>query len=190
MASRKPGETPLIMGIDPGTLATGYGVITNQPVPTPVDHGTIKINRSLPIEQRLHQIHAALASIIDHHLPTVIAVEEPFLGKNVKSAIAVGQAQAIAFLAAASRGIPVHKYSPRTVKIQVTNTGAADKKQVRDLVAATLEISDLPLEDAADALAVALCHIGAQKEATLLQALHQPTEVKTPSRTRPSRKSR
>lgn len=178
---------PIIMGIDPGTLSTGYGLITHQPQPAAVAHGTIIITGQKPIHERLHLIHTQLLQVIETHNPDVIAVEEPFMGKNVKSAIAVGQAQAIAFLCAASKGIPLYKYSPSTVKTQVTADGHAGKKQVRDAVAAILNIDDLPLKDEADALAVAICHLDSDRERQFTAATGQDQSEFTPRRTRSRR---
>lgn len=177
-------ETRLIMGIDPSTVATGYGVITDEQNPRPVAHGVIRAKGNLPIEERLHQMHTGLLEVIGKYKPDTIAVEEPFFGMNAKSSMAVGQAQAIAFIAASSNRIPLHKYPPATVKTQVTNDGRADKKQVRDLVAATLNIPDLPLTDEADALAVALCHLGSQKEREILEQGEQSQTRRSASRRR------
>ena len=148
-----------VMGIDPGTRNTGYGVIENGAQPVPIEHGVLRMKQSLPLEERLHGIHVQLLEVIDRIQPDIIAVEEPFFGKGARSSMAIGQAQALALISAASRRIPLRKYSPATVKVQVTNNGRATKEEVRTLVAAQLSLTDLEHLDAADALAVALCCI-------------------------------
>ena len=169
-----PHSQPLILGIDPGTLRTGYGLITQAPVPACVGHGTISPKASLPIEERLHLIHQDLLELIDHHRPVLIAVEEPFFGKSPKSSMAVGQAQAIALIAAASRRIPLLKFPPAQVKQRTTGNGAATKEQIRIIVQATLSIPGRLTTDASDALAVALCAVAQQQEDRVLAATAAP----------------
>jgi crossover junction endodeoxyribonuclease RuvC len=112
------------------------------------------------MEERLHSLYNELSKIIARHKPSEVAIEEPFIGQNAKSAFAIGKAQAIAILAAVNQGLPVYYYSPAKVKQQITSYGQSDKQQVQEMVRVQLGLSELPQpSDAADALAVAMCHI-------------------------------
>ena len=146
-----------ILGIDPGTLVTGYGLITRDPPLTLITHGQIKPRQSMPIEKRLHQIHTELLATIDLLQPDLIAVEEPFFGKSARSSMAVGQAQTLALIAAASRNIEIRKFPPAQVKQRITGTGAATKQQVKNAVCMILGAPDTISADTADAIAVAHC---------------------------------
>ena len=152
-----------ILGIDPGTLKRGYGVIGDGPNPHADDYGLISPPRKRPLEQRLYQLHPHIPNLIAIFHPTAVAVEQPFMGKGERSfpgsALAIGQAQAVVFIGAASQGIPIFKYSPAQVKSAVADYGAASKEQMRQIVAATLELKEVPDSDASDALAVGLCHL-------------------------------
>jgi crossover junction endodeoxyribonuclease RuvC len=152
-----------ILGIDPGTLKMGYGVIDAGPTPHADDYGVISLPSKMPLEQRLYQLHTHILNLIAIFNPTAVAVEQPFMGKGDRSfpgpAMAVGQAQAVVFIGAASQGIPVFKYAPAQVKSAVADYGAASKEQMREIVAATLGLKEIPESDAADALAVGLCHL-------------------------------
>ena len=119
--------------------------------------------------QRLHLIHSGLSDLMNQWTPHEVAIEEPFVSKNPRTALAIGQAQGVALIAAASRGIQAVRYSPRQVKQTVTGYGSATKEQVQQLVAMQFGIdgSDIP-EDAADALAIVLCHLRARTEAQVL----------------------
>jgi crossover junction endodeoxyribonuclease RuvC len=148
-----------ILGIDPGTVTTGYGVIEhNGDNMTLIDYGSLSPTRS-SIGERLFLIYRGLLEIISHHQPHEVAIEEPFLAKNVRSALAVGRAQAIAILAAATSKVPSHEYTPTQVKRTVADYGGSGKEQVQHMVTLLLGLSEIPEpEDAADALAVAICH--------------------------------
>jgi crossover junction endodeoxyribonuclease RuvC len=149
-----------ILGIDPGTVTTGYGVVQDvDGAVTAVDFGAIGAPARSPIGERLSYIYSRLLQIISQHHPDVLAVEQPFVGKNIKSALAIGRSQAIAILAAAGNGIPVFEYTPAQVKQQVSNFGAGSKEQIQEMVRLQLDLPEIPgSNDAADALAVALCH--------------------------------
>jgi crossover junction endodeoxyribonuclease RuvC len=108
--------------------------------------------------ERLSFLYQELEKIISRHQPEAVAVEQPFVAKNVKSALAIGKAQAVAILAAANRGIPSYEYTPTQVKQRVADYGASSKEQVQKMVRLQLGLSEVPPSDAADALAVALCH--------------------------------
>ena len=149
-----------VLAIDPGTLRAGYGVLTGHwHTPEALDYGTIKMPAKLPIEERLHFLHIEIGKLIAQHQPDAVAVEEPFVGKGPRSSIAVGQAQAIVFISAASNRIPVHKYAPATVKAAM-GSGAASKELVRQMVQTILKIDGITSNDTADALAVGICHLG------------------------------
>ena len=152
-----------ILVIDPGTLKMGYGVIGDGPNPHADDYGVISLHRKMPLEQRLYQLHTHILNLIAIFHPTAVAVEQPFMGKGERSfpgsALAIGQAQAAVFIGAASQGIPIFKYAPAQVKSVVADYGAASKEQMRQIVAATLGLKEIPDSDAADALAVGLCHL-------------------------------
>ena len=150
-----------ILGIDPGTLKMGYAVIGEGPHAD--DYGVIALPRKMPLEQRLYQLHTHILNLIAIFHPNAVAVEQPFMGKGERafptSALAVGQAQAAVFIGAASQGIPIYKYTPAQVKSAVADYGAATKEQMRQIVFATLRLDEIPASDAADALAVGLCHL-------------------------------
>ncbi len=149
-----------ILGVDPGTINLGYGVVDGEEEMHMVDCGVIKLPSRLPMEERLRSIYSELSKIITKHKPSEVAIEEPFIGHNVRSAFAIGRAQAIAILAAVNQGLPVYYYSPARVKQQITSYGQSDKQQVQEMVRVQLGLSELPQpSDAADALAVAICHI-------------------------------
>jgi crossover junction endodeoxyribonuclease RuvC len=153
----------IVMGVDPGAANTGFGVVRVAGAQmAALDGGVIEDETGqLSAERRLERIHRALTDLIDWHEPEAIAVEELYFGRNVRSAIAVGQARGVALLAAAQHGIPCFDYTPQAVKMAVCGSGAAGKKQVQRMVAALLHLPEPPHPDhAADALAVAICHAG------------------------------
>jgi crossover junction endodeoxyribonuclease RuvC len=151
----------IILGIDPGTVTTGYGVIeTEDDEATCVECGALTAPERSPIGERLSYIYQRLLEVVARFRPDVIAIESPFVAKNVRSAIAIGQAQAIAMLAAAGEKIATRQYSPAEVKQRVTDYGASSKEQVQEMVKIQLGLKEAPHpSDAADALAVALCHL-------------------------------
>ncbi len=160
-----------ILGIDPGTVNMGFGVIeAGKNNVNMVDCGTLESpGRSSPIEERLSHFYGALLKIIAYHQPDVVAIEQPFVAKNVKSALAIGRAQAVAMLAAAGNGIPVYEYAPAEIKQKVADYGASSKEQVQAMVKLQLGLAEVPQpNDAADALAVALCHLREAKLKSLL----------------------
>ena len=149
-----------ILGVDPGTMNLGYGVVDGEEEMHMVDCGVISLPSRLPMEERLRTLYDGLSQIIAKHKPSEVAIEEPFIGQNVRSAFAIGKAQAIAILAAVNQGLPIFYYSPANVKQQITNYGQSDKQQVQEMVRVQLKLSESPEpSDAADALAVAMCHI-------------------------------
>jgi crossover junction endodeoxyribonuclease RuvC len=159
-----------ILGIDPGTLAMGYGVLDDiGDQPRMVDCGVLTASRAMPIAQRLHELYLGLTDVIIRFRPDEIAIEDPFVARNVRSALAIGRAQAIAMLAAANHGIPVATYPPAKVKQGVADYGRGDKEQVQRMVCMQLGLTESPgTSDATDALAVALCHLREKQLSRLL----------------------
>ena len=149
-----------ILGIDPGTVVMGYGIIECEDADLAlVDFGAITVPGKLSMGERLNRLYIELLKVVKLHKPDAVAVESPFVAKNVKSALAIGRAQAIALLAAAGKGIPTFEYSPAQVKQRVTNYGASSKEQIQEMVRLQLGLAEIPQpHDAADALAIAICH--------------------------------
>ena len=166
--------TPLVIGVDPGTRRTGYGVITLEPQPRLVASGVIRPGESLPIEKRLHLIHQDLLALIAKHQPALVAVEEPYFGKSAKSSMAVGQAQAIALVAAASHNVPLTRCQPSQVKLHTAGRGNASKDDIRRAIQAAFQLPNPPPSDEADALAVAFYAVNARNEAHALTKIHTP----------------
>ncbi len=150
-----------ILGVDPGTIVMGYGVIEDRNGEISlVDCGALTVQARSPIGERLSFMYNKLLEIIARYQPDVMAIEQPFMAKNAKSALAIGRAQAIALLAAANQGIATSEYTPAQIKQRVANYGASSKEQIQEMVRLQLGLSQVPEpSDAADALAVALCHL-------------------------------
>ena len=146
-----------VLGIDPGTANTGYGVVSSAPGRlTALASGVIETSSRTPLERRLADIHARVAELIDEHEPDAVAVEDLFFGNNARSAFAVGQARGVVMLAAGQRAVPCASYTPQQVKGAVCGSGRAAKDQVQRMVQTLLALDELPRPDhAADALAVA-----------------------------------
>lgn len=159
----------LILGIDPGTATTGYGLITEKQAKLVfVDHGVISTSKKDSSQDRLRIIYSELKQLIIKYRPKAIAVEKLFFGANSKTAISVGQARGMSLLAAAEAKVKIAEYTPLEVKMAVTGYGKADKKQVQQMVKTLLGLADLPKpDDAADALAIAICHMNSYKLAGL-----------------------
>jgi crossover junction endodeoxyribonuclease RuvC len=153
-------EAAIILGIDPGTRVTGWGVIRIDGAdPKAIACDVIAPKAKLPLEQRLAFIFTALGEIIARFAPAAVAVEEPFVGENVRSAMAVGEARTVAMLAATLAGLPVFHYPPARVKQMVAGYGQGEKLQVREMLRLQLGMDTAPEDlNASDALAVALCH--------------------------------
>jgi crossover junction endodeoxyribonuclease RuvC len=149
----------IILGIDPGTAATGYGVVErNGARLRALDYGCLETLPTMDLPRRLLEIHRAVTELILTHQPAQLGVERLFFNKNVQTAFAVGQARGVVLLAAAEHGLPVYEFGPHEVKLAVTGYGRAAKDQVQRMVQAVLGMPVLPRpDDAADALAVAIC---------------------------------
>ena len=150
-----------ILGVDPGTLVMGYGVIASETeAVTLITYGAIETKKLATIGERLSFLYRELNKVIKKYQPDAVAIEQPFVAKNVSSALAVGRAQAVAILAAANARIPSFEYTPAQVKQRVANYGASTKEQIQEMVKLQLGLDRIPEpSDAADALAVALCHL-------------------------------
>lgn len=152
----------LTIGIDPGTATTGYGLVREEKdgTLTVVDYGAILTSPDQPMPQRLLELYNRLQELLLLHRPQSGAVEKLFFQRNVRTAISVGQGRGVVLLALASAGVPVMEYTPLEVKLAVAGYGGADKSQVQYMVKAILSLEDIPRpDDAADALAIAICHI-------------------------------
>lgn len=149
----------IVLGIDPGTAKTGYGIVEREGNRLRlIDYGCLETLSTQELPTRLLEIHRAVTELIITHKPEQLGVERLFFNKNVQTAFAVGQARGVVLLAAAEHGLPVFEYGPHEVKIAVTGYGRADKGQVQRMVQTVLGMSTLPKpDDAADALAVAIC---------------------------------
>ena len=157
----------IVLGIDPGTAMTGYGLVerTGSRLRA-VDYGCLETPAGMPLPQRLLLIQDGLSDLIESHRPDLVAVERLFFNKNVQTAFAVGQARGVALLTAARFGLPVHEYGPHEVKLAVTGHGRAEKVQVQRMVQVVLGLAVLPRpDDAADALAIAICLAHAHRPA-------------------------
>lgn len=160
----------VVLGIDPGTAHTGYGVVVSRgSALAALDGGVIDTAAGQPLERRLAHIHAKVCDLIAEHRPDAVSIEELYFGQNSRSAFAVGQARGVVLLSAGMNGLPCFSYTPQQVKQAVCGSGRAEKGQVQRMVGALLSLSEPPEPDhAADALAVAICHAnGAPMQAAL-----------------------
>ncbi|MBL7126691.1 MAG: crossover junction endodeoxyribonuclease RuvC [Dehalococcoidales bacterium] len=150
-----------VLGIDPGTVTMGYGVVeSNNDDLSLIDYGALVTSERSPIGERLCYLYRELLCIIQNYQPDMVAVEQPFVASNVRSALAIGRAQAVALLAATTQSIPTYEYTPTRVKQSVASYGASSKEQVQEMVRLQLGLKEIPQpNDAADALAVAICHL-------------------------------
>ncbi|MGR6836567.1 crossover junction endodeoxyribonuclease RuvC [Syntrophomonas erecta] len=151
----------LVLGIDPGTAITGYGLVEGQGSRERlVDYGTVLTSAGMEMPARLCIIQQELAQVIDKYRPQAMAIEQIYYHKNAKTVITVAQSRGVAIVTSASAGLPVYEYTPLQVKQSVVGYGQADKKQVQLMVQRILRMKEIPRpDDAADALAIALCHL-------------------------------
>ena len=162
-----------VFGIDCGTEFTGYGVVevdceARMPRLIHLAAGTIRLNKKEKTPQRLARVYAELTAMMALHQPEVVAIEEVFFSANAKSALKLGQVRGVAMLAAASAGLPVVEYAPLKIKSSVVGYGLAAKEQVQFMVTRLLDLQQAPdSADAADALAIAICHIHTAQTLTL-----------------------
>ena len=151
-----------VLGIDPGLSTTGYAVVENGHPPTAVLAGVVRTDPGSTMPERLAELFTGLAQVIADTRPDVVALETVFTNRNLQTAISVGRASGVAMLVAAQAGLPVSEYVPTAVKSAITGDGAASKSQIQTMVARLLRLAEPPEPaDAADALAIALCHLRA-----------------------------
>lgn len=163
----------LVIGIDPGTAITGYGLVQQSKAGQlkALDWGVIQTPAKTPIADRLDQIYNSLGQILKEHQPASAAVEALFFQKNVRTAMSVGQARGVVLLALHQAGLAIADYTPNEVKQAVSGYGAADKRQVQTMVQTLLNLEETPKpDDAADALAVAICHLHNEKTHQAMRA--------------------
>ena len=163
----------LVLGIDPGTAITGYGLVREDETGLAlVDCGIITTPAGLPLPERLQTIYQELRDLILRHQPAAAAVEELFFSRNVRTALSVGHARGVTLLALAHGGLPIYEYKPLEVKQAIAGYGGADKQQVQEMVRLLLGLDQVPQpDDAADALAVAVCHIHSARMASLIASV-------------------
>jgi len=158
-----------ILGIDPGSTVTGFGVLERAGAGVRhVAHGTVRQERGACLSERLARLQAALAELIATHHPDVAVIERVFVAASPRAALVLGHARGVALAAVGAAGLPLHEYAPSQIKLAVTGSGAADKRQVQAMVQRLLALAAPPPFDAADALAAALYHGHAGALATLL----------------------
>lgn len=165
----------LVLGIDPGTAITGYGLVHDSEQGLAlVDYGVITTPAGQPLPWRLQAIYQGLTDIVRQHKPEAAAVEELFFSRNVRTALSVGHARGVTLLALADAGLPIHEYKPLEVKQAIAGYGGADKQQVQEMVRMLLQLDHAPQpDDAADAVAVAVCHIHTARMRALITEASQ-----------------
>ncbi len=162
----------VVLGIDPGTAITGWGGVREEADGSLalIDYGVIQTSASTPLAMRLRQIFEGIAALIERYQPQAVAVEEVFFSRNARTAMSVGQARGVVLLAAALAGRPVYEYTPLQVKQAISGYGNADKAQVQQMTALLLRLDTVPTpDDAADAIAVAVCHLHSAHLKSLLE---------------------
>lgn len=149
----------IIVGIDPGSRITGYGVVRKRRGSIRhIAHGEIRIGRNESLSDCLQKIFDVLYEIIEVHTPDAVSLEDIFYGKNIKSLIKLGHVRGVAILAASKHHVPIFEYTPLEVKKAVVGYGRAEKSQIQTMVKAILKLKEVPSVDASDALAIAICH--------------------------------
>lgn len=172
-----------ILGIDPGSRVAGYGVI--EATGNRLDFiacGVIRVTPGFSFGERLREIHQGIAEVLAHHQPQQAAIEEVFMAKNANSALKLGHARGVLMLAVMQAEVPLAEYSPRQIKQAATGYGNADKEQVQHMVRVVLSLSKAPSRDAADALAVAICHANYYRFAQGVGGAQPPIPIKGTAR--------
>lgn len=151
----------LVLGVDPGTALCGYGLVrTENDDPSLVAYGAVSTPANSPLPLRLLRIYTELSALIREHRPDVAAVEKLFFAKNARTALTVGHARGVVLLVAAQANLPVFEYTPNEIKQAIVGYGRAEKHQMQQMVRMLLRLDHVPQpDDAADALAIALCHL-------------------------------
>lgn len=160
-----------VLGIDPGIATTGWGLVRGEPGGgrTLLRFGAILTSAEEPMPSRLLRLADELTALIDRERPDEAAVEELFIAKNSRTAASVGHGRGVILLTLAKMGLSIHEYNPRTVKMSLTGSGAADKGQMQRMAQRLLGLKDIPRpDDAADAVAIALCHLNTFRPSSLL----------------------
>ncbi|HJU82362.1 MAG TPA: crossover junction endodeoxyribonuclease RuvC [Acidimicrobiia bacterium] len=157
-----------VLGIDPGLTTTGYGLVRRGRSLEAISAGVIRTDPIRPLGERLLELHTGISSLIDEHGPDAMAIETMFTNRNLQTAAAVGRAAGVVILAAAQRRLPVFEYVPTMVKSAITGDGSADKRMVATMVGKRLGIAPPSPADAADGLAVAICHLQSLRVSTEL----------------------
>jgi len=162
----------IVLGVDPGTLATGWGVVVAEPRKPlrHVAHGVVRTKADMPLWERLAHIDRELEVVLTTHRPAVLSLEMCFVGKNVQSALKLGHTRGVIMVAGCRHGATVHEYTPMQVKSAVTGSGRADKHQVAEMVRVILTLAAAAASDASDALAVAICHGNGHASRALIAA--------------------
>ena len=162
----------IVFGVDPGTVVTGYGVVSHEMSKyKALEYGCIRPPRGMKLSQRYKIIYEEIFLLIKKYSPDAVSVESQFVSKNVQSAMKLGMARGMIILAATQQGIPVYEYAPTKVKRAVVGNGRAQKHQVQSMVQVLLSLEEIPHpDDAADALALALCHLHAGSLLTIESA--------------------
>ncbi len=150
-----------VAGVDPGTIRTGVGIVEKSAsgMITAIHHETIEAGEKKPLAERLRMIYGGLKEVFSIYRPETVAIESVFFSKDFKAAVKIGEARAIAMLAAMEHNIPVSEYMPNRIKESICGNGRASKEQIQFMVKQVLKMKELPLPDAADALAIAYCHL-------------------------------
>lgn len=160
MAPKELASEILVLGVDPGIAITGYGVVRqNQDVLEPVAYGVITTPAGWPLPRRLQHLYDEMVALIGTYRPVEASVEELFFARNARTALAVGHARGVILLALANAGLSIYEYTPLQVKQAITGYGRASKEQMQEMVRLLLQLEEIPRpDDAADALAMAICH--------------------------------
>ncbi|MBD3185169.1 crossover junction endodeoxyribonuclease RuvC [Candidatus Poribacteria bacterium] len=156
----------IVLGVDPGTAITGYGLVSDSSDGSlhQIDYGVIRTKAKTPYPQRVKKIHEGINSLIDEYKPDVVAIEELFFNKNISTAMLVAQARGVVILTSAIAELELREYTPIQVKQAVTGYGRADKAQIQQMIKVLLGLSEIPKpDDAADALALAICHLSSYR---------------------------
>jgi len=167
----------VVLGVDPGIAITGYGIVRQKhDALEPVTYGVITTPAGLPLPRRLQHLYRELVALIERYRPDEAAVEELFFARNARTALSVGHARGVILLALADGGLPTYEYTPLQVKQSITGYGRADKEQMQDMVRLLLQLQAIPKpDDAADALAIAICHIHSLSTALRLATMSSGT---------------
>lgn len=154
----------LILGIDPGSRVTGYGIVKAVDSGNEyITSGCIRTSHRSSLPEKLDEIFSGITQIIERFCPQEMAIEQVFMAKSAASALKLGQARGVAIIAATRQGLAVSEYAAKKVKQAVVGTGAASKEQMQHMVRVLLNLNGIPQQDAADALAIAICHINTQQ---------------------------